>query len=197
MAADTLPCSRNGAPQVCQAGSGAVVTSIAIDDRRRRQRCSPPLRDNHCSEDQEEEHPIGSKPTPNAEEGRHNDTPPLARAVVYCGDTKGNIRCFLEEGPRFGSRNSKVCFEERGVVDEGGRDRAAIDKEGVRPCSVLKRQHGNNQVRGDFSTAHFYRKDYPSVDRLVVASDAGVGCVSVISPRSKLQASCKVPSPSV
>lgn len=66
---------------------------------------------------------------------------PSAGAVIFCGDTKGSIQCFLEE-PR-----SEGCID-------GGRDEdtpaAGGVSEGLRqalqPCLVLKRQHGKDQV---------------------------------------------------
>ncbi|CAM9184864.1 unnamed protein product [Scytosiphon promiscuus] len=131
---------------VCQAGPGGVVTSIAIDDRRRQRPCTSPSRDSHCSEEDNEERSTGSKSCPMTRGSRNGGAPPPSRATVFCGDTKGNIWCFLEEEPSFGCRSSKAGLEKGEVAGQARRDGAATDTEGVRPCLVLKRQHGNNQV---------------------------------------------------
>lgn len=117
--------------QVCEAGLGAAVTSVAIDDRRQSCRRSS-QKINHggwetniCTD------------TPDEFEG--NEDVPSAGAVIFCGDTKGNIQCFLEE-PR-----SEGCMD-------GGRDEEApaVGRVGegrnAQPCLVLKRQHGKDQV---------------------------------------------------
>lgn len=117
--------------QVCEAGLGAAVTSVAIDDRRQSCRRSS-QKINHggwetniCTD------------TPDEFEG--NEDVPSAGAVIFCGDTKGNIQCFLEE-PR-----SEGCMD-------GGRDEEAPavgrvgEGKNAQPCLVLKRQHGKDQV---------------------------------------------------
>lgn len=87
----------------------------------------------------------GEKPKPDAQEDE-NDAPSPTGAVVFCGDTKGNIRCFLEE-PRADSRRFK------GRIGDGEGGRLSTDRgvrgalgEGLPPCLVLKRQHGKDQV---------------------------------------------------
>lgn len=87
----------------------------------------------------------GEKPKPDAQEDE-NGAPSPAGAVVFCGDTKGNIRCFLEE-----PRDDSLRFDGRtGGGEEGGisadvGERGAL-REGLPPSLVLKRQHGKDQV---------------------------------------------------
>lgn len=66
-------------------------------------------------------------------------------AVVFCGDTKGNISCFLERGPAESFLSEDFAVDgERQEVRRGGEKRAAV--ESISPCLVLKRQHGKDQV---------------------------------------------------
>lgn len=66
---------------------------------------------------------------------------PLANAVMFCGDTKGSIQCFLEEPSlkgRFRSGRDEDAPAIGGVNEGLG--------EALPPCLVLKRQHGKDQV---------------------------------------------------
>lgn len=87
----------------------------------------------------------GAKSEPDAEED-NNDAQSPPGAVVFCGDTKGNIRCFLEE-PRAGSRgpDGRISDAEEGRISVEGGVSGGLG-EGVPPCLVLKGQHGKDQV---------------------------------------------------
>ncbi|CAN0167430.1 unnamed protein product, partial [Ectocarpus sp. 12 AP-2014] len=92
---------------VCRAEPGAAVTSVAIDDRRqqlcRRHLRPSSLRKKSSSRRGRDESVGGrAKLEPNTSDddarSKIGKTPPAevataARAVVFCGDTKGNIRC--------------------------------------------------------------------------------------------------------
>eukprot|EP00903_Cladosiphon_okamuranus_P013793 g12836.t3 len=132
---------------VCQAGAGAAVTSVAIEDRRQ-PRYSPQKIDHGGSE------PRRFAGSPDETEGIE-DVPSLG-AVVFCGDTKGSIQCFLE------ARRQEGCIDDRRDEDTPAAGRVSEGlKEAIQPCLVLKRQHGKDQVsrlalRGNclFSAGH-------------------------------------------
>eukprot|EP00752_Nemacystus_decipiens_P003736 g3442.t1 len=129
---------------VCEAGPGAAVTSVAIDDHRRpRRRASQ----NHGGWGT-------SACTDTADEVGGDEDMPHAGAVIFCGDTKGNIQCFLEEQRSEGGIDGGWDEETPTAGREGLR-------EPVQTCLVLKRQHGKDQIsrialRGNclFSAGH-------------------------------------------
>ena len=82
-----------------------------------------------------------------ADPGGGEDAYSSPRAFVFGGDTKGNLYCFLEQltSPAASGENMDIGSEPRGRGDRGGDDRLSIMK-GVKPCLILKRQHGKDQV---------------------------------------------------
>lgn len=123
-------------PQVCQADPSARISSIVIDDRQ-------------CVSRAGLENPNSTRVIADPGVGEDADSSP--RAFVFCGDTKGNLYCFLGQlnSPAASGENMDDGSEPRGRSDRGGDDRLSILK-GIKPCLILKRQHGKDQVTPDF-----------------------------------------------
>ena len=170
----------------------AAITSVAIDDRRqlrrgRRGRRGRRLDHHNQDHDHDQKDDVTHDPTrtktSTARTGRRalgderNETRRSFRggestgvepeagagAVVFCGDTKGNIRCFVEEesdeqgrgkegtiaaagSGSLGPTSRSIPRKRDGGGRGGGGGRRSSMEGGVPPCLVLKRQHGKDKV---------------------------------------------------
>ncbi|CAM9705791.1 unnamed protein product, partial [Ascophyllum nodosum] len=167
----------------------AAITSVAIDDRRQLRRGRRGRRLDHHNQDHDHDqkddvtHDPTRTKTSTARTGRRalgderNETRRSFRggestgvepeagagAVVFCGDTKGNIRCFVEEesdeqgrgkegtiaaagSGSLGPTSRSIPRKRDGGGRGGGGGRRSSMEGGVPPCLVLKRQHGKDKV---------------------------------------------------
>lgn len=77
--------------------------------------------------------------------------PSPTRVVVFCGDIKGSIHCFLnlfKERSESCSNSAKFSTESADGASTGARslETGQTAVEGIAPCLVLNRQHGKGQV---------------------------------------------------